>query len=191
MEMNGFWLPTDIQAQLLNPDSEYTELAFTGGREVPPATPGAVHARWPKLNPHQWKHLIALLKANRARVPSGEQYWERLLAALRAAGERLSDPQDALNQQALRCLPDYCGFSEAMIHLTLNAFELVSLGDLPQAFKMRPSWDCARSWQRLEGLPGWIRFYPHGLRGNLPPLFPGRTKRSLFAPASPAAFVTG
>ncbi len=191
MEMNGYWLPCDIQAQLINAETPFSGLSFRGGRECPSGTPGSVHARWLKLNTEEWCKLIAMLKSNRQRVPRGEAYWQRLQSALQNVADQLNNPQDALSQKAIGALPVYSGFSEEMIAFTMQALELINLSDLPRSLKTQPTWRAARQWQALSGLPGLLRFYPQNLSDKLQAFLPGSHKRSLFTPAQPPALITG
>jgi hypothetical protein len=190
-ELEGFWLPRDIRSQLLTPDTEYTTLSFADGRPSQPETPGAVTARWPLLDPGGWERLLQLLERNRARVPRGSAYWERLATAIQAAANRLSNPADPLSDRALNALPGYTGYSQAMIGFTLTALDMISLDDLPAAFNLSLTRRAARAWGPLDALPGQVRFYPVRPWAALASRLPGAASQPLFGPADPPDFVTG
>ena len=122
--MDGFWLPQDIRQRLVSAQSEYIYRSFASGRPARGDEPGAVTARWPRLDAGQWADLLAALQANRRRVPTGPVFWERLNAALRIASRRLGDTADDLHRLALATLPGYTGYSAAMIRIALGALDL-------------------------------------------------------------------
>lgn len=158
--IDGFWLPPQVRSTVLTPETEFEERTFANGQPASAQTPGAVTARWPRLNSQQWAALLQALEHNRSRPPQGEDFWRRFQAALKHAGRRLADPSDPLHQQAMQTLPGYTGYSPAMIHLALRALDLFSLEQLPAAFSFIPAWQAMERWQPMPGIPGRARFYP-------------------------------
>ncbi len=189
--INGFWLPKDIEEQILTPQNGYTRLSFALGRPCDEDAPGAISVRWPNLEAEQWRQLLELLRANRQRVPRGNAYWDRMQAALKTIGKRLSNPSDSLSLRALNSLPGYTGYSKAMVGLTLGALDMISLSDIPHAFEVSPTWHCARAWEAMPNLQGRLRFYPEGARDDLASRLPGARKRPLFDQHKPPELVTG
>ena len=190
-EYDGYWLPKGIRDQLITPESEFTGLSFIDGRPCEPGTPAAVSARWPRLEPREWERLLDLLEANREHVPRGEDFWKRLQTALALVGKHLSDPDDPLYVQALSALPGYTGYSETMIRFTLNALDLISLSDMPHAFKITPTWRAALEWMPMPGLPGRLRFYPRTTLAAWASRLPGGDRRQLFDPPEPPVYLAG
>lgn len=158
--IDGFWLPPQVRSTVLTPETEFEERTFANGQPASAQTPGAVTARWPRLDSQQWAALLQALEHNRSRPPQGEDFWRRFQAALKHAGRRLADPSDPLHQQAMQTLPGYTGYSLAMIHLALRALDLFSLEQLPAAFSFIPAWQAMERWQPMPGIPGRARFYP-------------------------------
>lgn len=142
------------------PGVEYMTLAYASGKPCQPDTAGAVSVHWPLLRPPRWEMLLAMLRENRERAPTGEEFWRRLRSALQVVARRFADQQDGLRRLALGSLPSYTGFSEAMIAATLGALDWFALEELPAAFRLAPTLKCVRSWQPMPGLPGQMRFYP-------------------------------
>ena len=192
--IDGFWLPSNIRQRLLQesveaglrPAPTYASLSFVNGRECQPGDPGAVTSRWPQLQREQWAALLALLEENRSQAPRGKAFWERLQAALQAISLRLARPDDELRRLALQSLPSYTGYSEPMIRSTLSALDLFALDQMPAAFdlpmmKTALTWQCSQEWQKMPGLPGYIRFYPaQGWQSALHRL-PGLDSRAIFS----------
>jgi Acyl-CoA reductase (LuxC) len=158
--IDGFWLPRQVRDQVLSAATHYAFLSFADGRPCEPGDAGAVTAKWPVLEPAEWRRLLACLRSARQRAPSGREFWARLQAALLTVGRRLADPLDPLHLLALAALPGYTGYSEPMIRLALGAIDLVNLDQLPAAFALTPTVRAARGWQCLDGLPGRLRCYP-------------------------------
>lgn len=189
-ELNGFWLPKGIRDTILTPETEYVRLSFARGRQCLESEAGAVTARWPKLEPHQWLQLLEQLRANRQAAPHGVDYWNRLQFALQAAGRRFNDPSDRLAKLAFKALPNYTGYSEAMIGFTLNALELMALGDFPSAFRISPRRQAG--WQIMDGLPGRLQFYESSpFLGRLKQLLGRRHLDNLFGPAELPEMIAG
>jgi hypothetical protein len=186
--IDGFWLPRQVRDQVLSAATQYAALSFARGRPCQPDDSGAVTVHWPVLKQAEWEHVLACLRSGRERAPSGQAFWDRLQAALKCVGQRLTDPRDPLHIRALSTLPGYTGYSEPMIRLALGAMDLVTLDQLPAAFALSPTVQANRGWQRLDGLPGRLRCYPDSrgpgsrnlgqlLRGVL-----GSNDRLLFGP---------
>lgn len=171
--IDGFWLPKDIRAEMITPETEYETLSFARGQPCTPQDEGAVTVRWPKLGPGQWQYLLARLRQNRLRSPRGQEFCDRLLAALQSVSGRFSDSQEFLRQQAQTALPQYTGYSEAMIAFTLASLDLMMLDPFAAAFAQSPTRRVASGWQPMAGLPGRLRFFeaerrwlPRRLRGR-------------------------
>jgi len=187
IHVDGFWLPKGVRKKLLTPQTEFITSSFTHGRPCEPEAKGAITARWPRLLEGHWRILLDELENNRQAAPTGQEFWDRLLEALRKVGERFSDPSDNLYIQALNYLPGYTGYSEPMIRLTVGSLGLFSLEKFPSAFTFSPTNHSKRYWQEIPGLPGRLRYYP-GLRirsrfsRRLPRIspVPSITKRALF-----------
>ncbi len=158
--IEGFWLPQQVHSNLLTPETEFEERTFANGQPASEQAPGAVTARWPRLNGAQWATLLEALERNRSRPPQGGDFWRRFQAALHHAGRRLANPSDALHQKAIQTLPGYTGYSPAMIRLALRALDLFSLEQLPAALSFVPTWQAMERWQPMPGIPGRARFYP-------------------------------
>jgi hypothetical protein len=189
--LDGFWIPKGIRDTLITPETDFSYLYFDQGRPCEQDTPGAIAVRWPLLKEKPWGQLLDLLKGNRKRVPHGVAYWERMQAALQIVSKRLSHSNDPIRTQAINSLPAYTGYSEAMIRFTLGSLDLFNLADIPSAFELSPTWDCARAWQKMSDLPGRLRFYPSGKWHALKTIIPGSTEQPLFTSGEPLDFVTG
>jgi hypothetical protein len=199
--IDGFWLPTEIRSGLLAAQTEYQTLSLASGRECAPGAsggttapeaPGAVTARWPRLQPEHWERLLEALHSNRARVPRGEEFWDRFQKALRPVGRRFADPSDALHRQAMAALPGYTGYSEPMIGFVLGSMGLWAPDELPAAFHNGPTWQAARRWQSMDrALPGRLRFYPESRWQQLLHRLPALAGRALFSPPRAPDLVVG
>ena len=163
--MDGFWLPDALQQQPTFANVGYRTLSYLDGQPAAPDDPRAVTARYPDLQPSDWQALLAGLRGQRTRVPTGAAYWVRLQTALQVAGRRLADPADPLRREILTALPIYTGYSEAMIRMTLAALDMMALDQLPAAYASLPTWQAAAAWQPIPGLPGRLRFYPAATPG--------------------------
>lgn len=195
LPVNGFWLPCDVQDEILSPATPYETLSLDAGRPCQPGEGRGVTARWPRLDEAQWRALLARLQANRSRAPQGRALWERLRQALTAVGRRLTDPSDGLRNQLLAALPAYTGYDRAMIAVTLGAFgDLVALEQLPLALASAPTWQAAAGWQPMaavDALPGRLRFFPaHPWQAAWRGL-PGRDRAPLFGPPALPDLVVG
>jgi hypothetical protein len=146
-----------------------------------------VSARWPLLQLEQWQSLLDALNRNRQQIPAGGEFWQRLGAALRTAGQGLADASNPMHRLALSALPGYTGYSEAMIRFTLGALDMMSLESMPETFRL-PGEDIARDWQPMPGLPGRLRFFPAGGRLRKASLFGGRP---LYGAVQPLDVVLG
>jgi hypothetical protein len=178
--IDGFWLPQAIRSTLLSAQTEYVSLSFANGRPCEVGEPGAVTARWPRLQRQQWQSLLEALADNRQQAPQGSEFWPRFQAALQAATRRFAHPSDPLRQQALSALPSYTGYSAAMIRFTLGALDLMSLDQLPAAFESLPNAQAIRGWQSMRPLPGYLRFYPKSAARRLLARLPGLADQPLF-----------
>jgi hypothetical protein len=143
------------------------------------------------LETQEWEQLIELLEANQARVPRRQDYWQRLQTALGRVGASLGDHNDPLYIQVVSALPDYTGYSKAMIRFTLNALELSSLSDLPQALEIAPTRGAAREWALMPGLPDRICFYLHNTMAAWASRLPGSERRPLYQPPESPDFIAG
>jgi hypothetical protein len=189
--IEGFWLPQQVRSNILTPETEFEERTFANGQPASAQAPGAVTARWPRLNGAQWATLLEALERNRSRPPQGGDFWRRFQAALHHAGRRLANPSDPLHQKAIQTLPGYTGYSPAMIHLALRALDLFSLEQLPAAFSFVPTWQAMERWQPMPGIPGRARFYPQqswrGIYGWSPIL----SRRPIYKRSAPSQLVIG
>ena len=55
--MDGFWLPAPFRQQLTGP---YATLSYRDGQPAAPDDARAVHARYPLLQPAQWRLLLQI-----------------------------------------------------------------------------------------------------------------------------------
>ncbi|HEM46239.1 MAG TPA: hypothetical protein ENO23_04250 [Alphaproteobacteria bacterium] len=78
-----------------------------------------------------------------------------------------------------------------MIRATLGAIDMWALDQFPAAFRQAPTVAAAAGWQPLDGLPGYLRFYPAGPRDRLAARLPRAACRALFDAASPPGYVIG
>jgi hypothetical protein len=159
----GFWLPKKIRKQITDL-SKLETLTLKQGLPCDIETPGAVTTWWPILTSEQWQELIRGLHAAKANVPHGESFWQRLQEAIRKLSVRLSDPSDSLHQRAVQSLPTYTGYSEAMIRVTLESLDFMSLELLPAAFSLELTPSIHTTWQPMRDLPGRLRFFYHSRR---------------------------
>ncbi len=178
--IDGFWLPHDVRELVLSPDTQYATLSMANGRLCEPADPGAITARWPRLQQHKWAELLSTLRENRLKAPRAQEYWQRLQVALEAVALRFADPSDPLRAQALANLPSYTGYSEPMIRFTLGALDMMTLDQLPAAFALAPTNRVASGWQPMQGLPGRLRFYADDARRFALRRLLGRGDKPLF-----------
>jgi hypothetical protein len=158
--IDGFWLPEGILERILSPDTVYQTECYTAGRPCREQEEG-ITVRWPVLTKDQWQELLALLRENRARVPRGQAFINRLQAALETVSQRFANPDDPLRIHLLATVPSFTGFSPPMIAFALEGLELVSLEQLSEAFALKPTYQSLATWSPMKGLPGRLRFYPH------------------------------
>jgi len=189
--MDGFWLPQRVQASVLSPETEYVTLSCANGRPCEAGDPGAVTARWPRLQAEQWARLLAALEENRQQVPKGQSFCDRLQRALQAVAQRFADPSDPLRAQALAALPGYTGYSEPMIRFSLSSLDLMALDQLPAAFSLSPTSRVTTTWQAMPGLPGRLRFYAANPWLSALRRLPGLGNYPLFASSTALDLVLG
>jgi len=189
--VDGFWLPKEARQKILNDRTEYILSSFDKGRPAAPVDPGAVTARWPRLELADWRDLLEILEQNRARTPQGDEYWKRLRDALEAVAARLSDPDNPLHTLAIETLPGYTGYSQAMIAATLNSMDMMSLDEMPLAFKNIPAGHATQDWIPMEGLSGRLRFYPASPIQSAAYRLPGLGGRPLFGDLEDLNLVVG
>jgi hypothetical protein len=102
----------------------------------------------------QWSELLTGLQ--RARTIGGQEVlgrWQSVLEAVQAQ----------LLQHAEKTLPLLAactGYSPEMLMTALWQGDLISPGSLSAALRFRPTWSAATRWERMAGLPGWVRFFP-------------------------------
>lgn len=160
--VDGFWLPREVREIAMGPDTHFQALSFKDGRPCEEGEAGAVSARWPQLSAAAWRRTLEILNDNRRRAPRGDAFWGRLSAALEVVGRRFASPGDPIRKTALESLPGYSGYSEAMIRLTLEGLDLMSLEGMAARFRGTIPKEAARGWVSIEGLPGRLRFYAKG-----------------------------
>ena len=157
--LNGFWLPKVVQDRVLTPGTDFESLTFVEGRPTSPGDPTGITAHWPIFSHDQWQQLTTILINNRQRVPRGEDYWQRFSAALKTLGKRLADPANEVRLQMETSLSGYTGFSKAMIQSTLASIDQFAVQHLPAAFSFQPIYQGNDDWQKIDGLPGRLRYY--------------------------------
>jgi hypothetical protein len=189
--IEGFWLPQQVHSNILTPETEFEERTFANGQPASAQAPGAVTARWPRLNIAQWAPLLEALERNRSRPPQGGDFWRRFQVALHHAGRRLANPSDPLHQKAIQTLPGYTGYSPAMIRLALRALDLFSLEQLPAALSFVPTWQAMERWQSMPGTPGRARFYPQQPWREIYGWSPILARRPIYKRSAPSQLVIG
>jgi hypothetical protein len=191
----GFWLPEALRQQLLSTSTQWGAARFAHGRECGVECPvdeaGAVEARWPLLDNKEWGLLLDGLSEARARAPRGEEFWNRLQAALPQAAGRLAR-LDADNRALLaHTLPTYTGFSPAMIGAILQSPDTWDLHGVASSFAYRPTKAQAARWRPLADLPGRVRFFPHRGVDRWAGRIPVAWEMPLFSPPRPLQSVVG
>ncbi len=189
--VEGFWLPQNIRTQLLTAETPHESLCLHQGRPCLPEESQGVEAWWPQLNQEQWGQLLALLEENRRAVPTGRHYWEQLEGALQVVSQRLESRHEPLLELALESIPVYTGYSRAMIALNLNALSFFALESMRAAMRQTISWQEAKSWQRLQDMPGRLCFTPATISGFLRAKLPFGRYRALFGKPHPPEHVLG
>ena len=189
--IDGFWLPETLRSQVLTPGTTFVTASYADGKPCQPEDIGAVTARWPLLDKTQWQRLLDGLLENRSQAPGGEAFWTRLQRALQEVGKRFADPADSLVIRALATLPGYTGYSQAMVRFTLGALDLMAFDQFSKVFSQPAVMRTAREWQSMQGMPGWLRFYPSSLEQKAWTRIPGMGGRSLFGPLEIPEVVVG
>lgn len=194
--IEGFWLPKAIRRSVIAGRRSWEESSFAGGRECgrecDADAPGAVTARWPRLSEGDWTAVLDGLAAARERAPRGPEFWERLGTALGAVALGLADPRSS-TRLGFEAIPEYTGYSRAMIDSVMGAPEIWDLEQMTRALALNPTRAAAAQWQPLPGLPGRLRFFPS--RAARISRFSGRlpvySGLSLFGAPEAPEFVTG
>lgn len=171
--LDGFWLPARLRAGVLK-DAEWETVWLKDGALVDGPDSGAVAVRWPRLTSGQWQALLAALQQER-RLPASEVA-ARWGMALQAVPKVLLESAD----QFLPMLSTATGYSEAMLTTALARGNLLDASALQVAVSHRPTWSVATRWERIAGLPGYVRFFPLGLARRLAAL---RPRAPLYQPA--------
>jgi hypothetical protein len=188
--IDGIWLPDGVHQRILTPETPYQTECYISGHPCGEQEDG-IRVRWPVLSEEQWQKLLALLQGNRLRVPRGAAFIDRLQVALEAVSRRFAVPSDPLRLQLLEAVPRFTGFSRPMVAFALEALDLVSLDQLPQAFALKPTSQAIHSWQPMDGLPGRLRFYPQSQWKSLLNRFNRRRSQPLFHPAGVTDYAIG
>lgn len=163
--LDGFWLPGGIRDQILKKDTEYEFSSFKDGNPCDPQLPGAVTARWPKLNQPEWLELSNQLLVSRARSPQGQEFWNRMEIALKKVGEMFSTHDSPLNSGTLELISSYTGYSRPMLQVMIQALNLVSLDKIPLAYQLSMKQILVGQWSPLKDLNGRILFtHQNGFR---------------------------
>ena len=131
--LDGYWLPQNIKNKVITSRTEFTSLSFNKGRPSQPGDHDATSAQWPILKANDWKVLLDELHRNRLQAPKGKDLWNRLQSAFKQVGRRLTNPEDELAIQVQHTLPNYTGFSPAMIQVVSQAIELFALDQVVDA----------------------------------------------------------
>ena len=70
----------------------------------------------------------------------------------------MKDPQDMLSRRILESIPGYTGYSPPMIQLSLNALDMISMGQMAGAYRLPRNRLLDGNWQTMGELPGRIVF---------------------------------
>ncbi|HSQ27330.1 MAG TPA: acyl-CoA reductase [Anaerolineales bacterium] len=187
---DGYWLPLNIKNKVITSSTEFTSLSFNKGRPSLPGNQDATSARWPILEANDWKVLLDELHRNRLKAPKGKDLWNRLQSAFKHVGRRLANPEDELAIQVQQSLPNYTGFSPAMIQVVSQAIELFALDQVADAQQAIPTHDLQLEWGRIPNLPGRFRFYPSRKMDAVKTLFPRITHKPIFrSPQNPSGIL--
>ena len=187
----GYWLPGWIHQQIITKSTPFQSSTFIDGKPCQPHEAGSVTAHWPLLTRRQWKQLLKLLETARQQAPGGMEYWDRLGTALRTVGKRMTQPGDPLREQVLRAVPGYTGYSRAMIELTLNSLEMMSLDQMAGAYKLELDRLPSRDWAPMGELPGQLIYTYETILGRLANQLPGLPSRSVYSEREIPEFVLG
>lgn len=178
--LDGYWLPHNIKNKVITSSTEFTSLSFTKGRPSLPGDHDATSAKWPILRANDWNVLLDELHRNRLQAPKGKDLWNRLQSAFKHVGRRLANPEDELAIQVQLTLPNYTGFSPAMIQIVSQAIELFALDQVVDAQKAIPTQNLQYEWGRIPNLPGRFRFFPHRKLDAMKTLIPGTSHKQIF-----------
>lgn len=191
----GFWLPRSVREQLLTPEIAWESVAFSEGRECGKECaaddPDAVAVSWPRLSAAEWGRALDILSRNRARAPRGPELWSRLQSALHSVAVRQTRGNASGYHAVLSALSSYTGYSPQMIGVALHSRALWQVDDMAKAFQFRPTWEAARQWAPLAGLPGLLRFYPSGRLASARHRYALGAKAPLFGSERPPETVVG
>ena len=166
--IDGFWLPAALRPLLA--DAAWETVWLKAGALSQEPADDAVAVRWPKFTLAQWRALLAGLQQGRSA--GGRDVVLRWQAAFEAAVPRLMQQAETL----LPLLATCTGYSIEMLAASLQQSELVNTRPLTATLALQPTWSVATRWERMAGLPGWLRFFPAGrawrllagLRGSAP-----------------------
>ncbi|HRT31369.1 MAG TPA: hypothetical protein P5211_03005, partial [Anaerolineae bacterium] len=177
----GFWIPAALRERVLEGATFETTWGLRA-QLVAPQTPGATAATWPRLTPTGWRALWEGLRAAPAAPVAA------LEAALQQVVRRLLDPHDALCHAVHALLPAHTGFPAAMLDFAFGFFQDLRLASLAQVATWNPPAEARRSFVRLPGLPGGVRFFDRSALGRLPHGTGGALTRSIPAPRTLVGF---
>jgi hypothetical protein len=179
--LNGYWLPKNIRKKVIGSETQFAAQSFHQGIPAQADTPGAIHARWPVFDLHTWKMMLTALSDNRQQAPKGVELWNRLHSAFMHVSRRLANPTDDLCMQILQALPNYTGYSPAMIQSVSQSFELFALEQMVLIQRSMPTYHMLLEWEKISGLPGRFRFFSESKWGKFLHFFPGYSRKPIFS----------
>jgi hypothetical protein len=179
---DAFWLPAALRQQLLA-DVAWETVWLKGGALSETEIPDGVAVRWPRLEPSQWRALLAGLQA--ARSGDGREMLARWQAILEAVMGPLMEDALAMIPTLATCT----GYSHEMLTTALWQGDLVNANLLSAALDFSPTWSVATRWERMPAVPGWARFFPARRSDRL--LAGARRTAPLFHMAPPVDLALG
>ena len=189
--IDGFWLPSNIRNEMTNSDTRYIYSTFTQGKPCESNVPGAITARWPAVDQAFLAGIVKKLQAGSKTSPIGQEYWNRLEKALKELSKRISDPGDPLQKQILGAVPPYTGFSKPMIAIMLRALNMMSLDQMPKAYRYSKKCLPARDWESIDSLPGQLLFTHTSRVGGLMAKILGSGRSLTLRAITPPEFILG
>lgn len=189
--LDGYWLPINIRDKVIHPRTKFASLSFYKGRAAPANNPDTVSAQWPVLESNDWKVLFDELRKNRQKTPRGKGLWVRLQSAFNHVGQRLANPEDKLTIQMLQSLPNYTGYSPAMIQVVCQAIDLFALDQMIDAHLAIPTYNMQHEWERIPNLAGRFRFFPSKRMDMVKTILPGNKHGHIFSSARNPSAILG
>jgi hypothetical protein len=165
-QYDGFWFPASVRDEILTPERTFETVHFQGGTIIPDSTEGSVTVRWPRLELVDWQRVLNILKKNRMNLPATD-WSQRLPQAMTQLQALWTEPDNPLWRDVVESLEICTGHSAGMLNSALGLLQLISVEDLQTAASAQLTNAVRDTFFTMDGLPGQVKFYTHGLWSGL------------------------